>query len=222
MILCICMQVVGQWLHMPVAPSMHEAPSLARTSSSQVNLPTRMVYCWRSSHLSLAGAMPAEICTAAASPSCSPSCRRAGLLPADSDYRMFSYKHYGSLPGLDIAFLLDGAAYHTDRDTVDRLRPGTLQVRCWASRFDLFPTQSGTQPHVYGTKAPTHRLLRRNARMAQAMGENVLGAVPELARTLARHEVKPEAEYNANAVYFDLFGLYMVRTELGSKASICA
>ena len=43
------------------------------------------------------------------------------------------------------------------------------------------------------------------------MGENVLGAVPELARTLARHEVKPEAEYNANAVYFDLFGLYMVR-----------
>ena len=53
---------------------------------------------------------------------------RAGLLPADSDYRMFSYKHYGSLPGLDIAFLLDGAAYHTDRDTVDRLRPGTLQV----------------------------------------------------------------------------------------------
>jgi hypothetical protein len=43
------------------------------------------------------------------------------------------------------------------------------------------------------------------------MGENVLGAVPELARTLARHEIKPEAEYNANAVYFDLFGLYMVK-----------
>ena len=54
--------------------------------------------------------------------------QHAGLLPADSDYRMFSYKHYGSLPGLDIAFLLDGAAYHTDRDTVDRLRPGTVQV----------------------------------------------------------------------------------------------
>lgn len=66
--------------------------------------------------------------------------RHAGLLPADSDYRMFSYKHYGSLPGLDIAFLLDGAAYHTDRDTVDRLRPGTLQVRCWASGFDSFRT----------------------------------------------------------------------------------
>lgn len=45
----------------------------------------------------------------------------------------------------------------------------------------------------------------------QAMGENVVGAIPEIARTLARHEVKPEAEYNAPAVYFDLFGLYMVR-----------
>jgi hypothetical protein len=48
---------------------------------------------------------------------------------------MFSYKHYGSLPGLDIAFLLDGAAYHTDRDTVDRLRPGTLQVQRHALGF---------------------------------------------------------------------------------------
>ena len=51
-----------------------------------------------------------------------------GLLPADSDYRMYSYEHYGTLPGLDIAFLLDGAAYHTDRDTPARIRAGTLQV----------------------------------------------------------------------------------------------
>ena len=45
----------------------------------------------------------------------------------------------------------------------------------------------------------------------QAMGENVVGAIPEIARTMARNEVKPEAEHNANAVYFDLFGLHMVR-----------
>jgi Peptidase family M28 len=76
--------------------------------------------------------IPAEEST-----SCSLVWWRAGLLPADSDYRMFSYKHYGSLPGLDIAFLLDGAAYHTDRDTVDRLRPGTLQARRHASGFRL-------------------------------------------------------------------------------------
>ena len=53
--------------------------------------------------------------------------------------------------------------------------------------------------------------MNANLSCVQAMGENVLGAIPEIARTLARHEVKPEAEYNAPAVYFDLFGLYMVR-----------
>jgi hypothetical protein len=51
-----------------------------------------------------------------------------GLLPADTDFRMFSYAHQGRWPGVDVAFLLDAAAYHTDRDTTDRIRPGTLQV----------------------------------------------------------------------------------------------
>ena len=54
-----------------------------------------------------------------------------GLLPADTDFRMFSYAHQGRWPGVDIAFLLDAAAYHTDRDTTDRIRKGTLQVRYW-------------------------------------------------------------------------------------------
>ena len=52
-----------------------------------------------------------------------------GLLPADTDFRMFSYAHQGRWPGVDVAFLLDAAAYHTDRDTTDRIRAGTLQVR---------------------------------------------------------------------------------------------
>ncbi len=51
-----------------------------------------------------------------------------GLLPADTDFRMFSYGHHGQWPGIDIAFLLDAAAYHTDRDITTRIRPGTLQV----------------------------------------------------------------------------------------------
>lgn len=55
----------------------------------------------------------------------------------------------------------------------------------------------------------------------QAMGENVVGAIPEMARTLARHEIKPEAEYNANAVYFDLFGLYMVSRRNSCYLSLC-
>lgn len=57
-----------------------------------------------------------------------------GLLPADTDFRMFSYAHQGAWPGVDVAFLLDAAAYHTDRDTTDRIRPGTLQVS-FCTRF---------------------------------------------------------------------------------------
>jgi len=58
---------------------------------------------------------------------------------------MFSYQHYGNLPGLDIAFLLDGAAYHTDRDTVDRIRRGTLQVPIQRMRLMLI-----LQPLILG------------------------------------------------------------------------
>lgn len=31
--------------------------------------------------------------------------------------------------GIDIAFIFDGTAYHTSRDDIDRIRPGTLQAR---------------------------------------------------------------------------------------------
>lgn len=50
-----------------------------------------------------------------------------GVIPADTDYRMFSYRHHGSIPGIDVAFLFDGTAYHTARDETSRIRPGTLQ-----------------------------------------------------------------------------------------------
>ncbi len=52
----------------------------------------------------------------------------AGLIPADSDYRMFSSKHFGWLPGIDVASVLDATAYHTHQDNIDRIRPGTIQV----------------------------------------------------------------------------------------------
>ena len=52
----------------------------------------------------------------------------AQIIPADTDFRMFSYRYYGSLPGLDVAFLLDSSAYHTHEDAPHRIRPGTLQV----------------------------------------------------------------------------------------------
>ena len=51
------------------------------------------------------------------------------VLAMDTDFRMFSAQHHGNLPGIDLAYILDGAAYHTERDTVARIRKGTVQVR---------------------------------------------------------------------------------------------
>lgn len=50
-----------------------------------------------------------------------------GVIPADTDYRMLKRREEESVPGIDIAFLFDGLAYHTKEDTVGRIRPGTLQ-----------------------------------------------------------------------------------------------
>jgi len=52
----------------------------------------------------------------------------AGVIPADTDFRMFSHKHQGSLSGIDTAQIFDGTAYHTARDEVGRIRGGTLQA----------------------------------------------------------------------------------------------
>ena len=52
----------------------------------------------------------------------------ANIVPADTDFRMLSFRNYGALPGIDIAFLLGASSYHTDRDTLDRLRKGCVQV----------------------------------------------------------------------------------------------
>jgi hypothetical protein len=55
----------------------------------------------------------------------------AGLVVGDTDFRQLSYRHMGALPGLDIAYLLDGAVYHTNRDSLERLRTGVVQVGGW-------------------------------------------------------------------------------------------
>lgn len=55
-------------------------------------------------------------------------CFELELIPADSDYSLFSGQKHGHLPGLDVAFLLDAAAYHTHCDTLERIRPGTVQA----------------------------------------------------------------------------------------------
>ena len=48
---------------------------------------------------------------------------------------MFSANVQGSLPGIDIAFLLGAAAYHTTQDSYENIRRGTLQVGLLANRL---------------------------------------------------------------------------------------
>jgi Peptidase family M28 len=52
----------------------------------------------------------------------------AKLVVLDTDFRMFSFRQRGTLPGIDIAHIMDGAAYHTANDNVSRIRRGVIQV----------------------------------------------------------------------------------------------
>ena len=75
----------------------------------------------------------------------------AQIIPADTDYRMFSYDYYGSLPGVDIAFLLDSSAYHTYQDAPHRVRPGTTQVASYLSCPPVYP-------HIYQGQSSASKL----------------------------------------------------------------
>lgn len=54
-----------------------------------------------------------------------------GLIPADTDFRIFADANDGQTPGIDIASLLDSSAYHMWADVTERIKPGTLQARHW-------------------------------------------------------------------------------------------
>lgn len=51
----------------------------------------------------------------------------AGLIPADTDFRIFSSRHLGHLPGIDLAMVGDASTYHTRNDVPQRILPGTAQ-----------------------------------------------------------------------------------------------
>lgn len=48
-----------------------------------------------------------------------------GIIPADTDYKVLAGP--GGIPGIDVAYVLGGAVYHTSRDAVENIRPGTVQ-----------------------------------------------------------------------------------------------
>lgn len=66
------------------------------------------------------------------------------ILAMDTDFRMLSAQHYGNLPGIDLAYILDGAAYHTEQDTVDRIRKGTVQVNTNCSKSWIVLTRGSS------------------------------------------------------------------------------
>ena len=48
-----------------------------------------------------------------------------------------SARHYGSLPGIDVAFIMDSTAYHSYLDEAERIRAGTLQVGAGRGRGEV-------------------------------------------------------------------------------------
>ena len=55
---------------------------------------------------------------------------RFANLPVDTDFSVFRDPtlEHGNLPGVDLASMLDGYSYHTDRDVVSRIRAGSIQA----------------------------------------------------------------------------------------------
>ena len=50
-----------------------------------------------------------------------------GLLPADTDFRIFYGESKRPISGIDVAFVRNGAVYHTPSDDLDHLDPGQIQ-----------------------------------------------------------------------------------------------
>ena len=49
-------------------------------------------------------------------------------LPVDTDFSVFADPTLRNLPGVDIASMLGGTTYHTDKDVVSRVREGSVQA----------------------------------------------------------------------------------------------
>jgi hypothetical protein len=83
-----------------------------------------------------------------------------GVIPSDTDYRNFKecvfassmhgeerdtdewvyWRSHANISGLDLVYYRNGYTYHTDRDTPDRMEPGSLQVFIFLSLSFLVHT----------------------------------------------------------------------------------
>jgi hypothetical protein len=50
---------------------------------------------------------------------------QSGAVPSDTDFRV--YVEFANTPGLDIVYYMNGYLYHTHKDSMDHMAPGSLQ-----------------------------------------------------------------------------------------------
>lgn len=142
---------------------------------------------------------------------------------------MLSASYQGALPGIDLALLLDSAAYHMTADTPDRIRPGTLQAgpaACCAMGVmsGCFCAKRHSCLYYLSQMTCLRAPLVRHCEghVLQAMGENVLGLVLEYGRVLRNGT--DAAPATGKLIFFDVLGLFMVRhaspAGLGKEAPV--
>lgn len=109
--------------HHPWAPSVGAVINVEATGSGGPDVLFRE-----------AGGWPAEVyMTSTPHPTTTATVRdlvRFANLPVDTDFSVFTdpREPHGNLPGVDVASMLDGYSYHTDKDVATRVRRGTVQA----------------------------------------------------------------------------------------------
>ncbi|CAH8564441.1 unnamed protein product [Heterobilharzia americana] len=121
-----------------------------------------------------------------------------GLIPSDTDYRIF--RDYGLVPGLDLAYVNDGFAYHTPYDTESRISHRCLeQSGNNILRFILFITNDNRIQNI--TKlTPINYTSESLQSISSSDSRSDMKSVPPLVTTPATHR----------QVYFDLFGVTVI------------
>ena len=91
---------------------------------------------------------------------------RFANLPVDTDFSVFRDPtlEHGNLPGVDLASMLDGYSYHTDRDVVSRIRAGSIQAygenvmratEAFAAKLEKIETEGGDMARTRKGRVPT-------------------------------------------------------------------
>ena len=127
---------------------------------------------------------------------------RLGFIPSDTDFRVF--RDYGSIPGLDFAYIGNGYAYHTCHDTEQRISPSCLQLA--GDNLLHLVKMMAQDPSI--TKIEKLDRSRRPLRKADILysPEGGLGNINDFSKT----ETKPP-----KYVYFDVLGFFVLKYPWG-------